>query len=188
MKATVVAFMRFAGARCSSGCTVWSFLATMNQLGFDFQAISWRFCWLEQIRDEGVNDHEGGALEAPSIFFPATSRARSYHAWRASSCRKLRAVELPQPPSIPRAASCGSPVPRMGRPPDPDPLHMYRPTEVVLVLRLLSPASLSGFEQYFCRPRLRTSTAKISPRDRHMVLLLFAMAPPKGSPHFCFQK
>src|SRR4051794_30076214 len=38
----------------------------------------------------------------------------------------------------------GAPVPRMGHAPDTDPLHVHWPTEVVLVLRLLLPASLSG--------------------------------------------
>ena len=31
--------MRFAAKRSSSGWTVWSFLATMYQLGFDFHAV-----------------------------------------------------------------------------------------------------------------------------------------------------
>ena len=35
---TVVAPMRFATKRWRSGCTVRSAFATMNQLGFDFQA------------------------------------------------------------------------------------------------------------------------------------------------------
>jgi hypothetical protein len=37
---TVVAPMRFATKRWRSGCTVRSALATMYQLGFDFQAMS----------------------------------------------------------------------------------------------------------------------------------------------------
>ena len=36
----------------------------------------------------------------------------------------------------------GAPVPGMGRPPDPDPLHMHRPAKIVSVLGLISPASL----------------------------------------------
>jgi hypothetical protein len=40
----VVAPMRFARKRWRSGCTVRSFLATMNQLGFDFQAWPSTFC------------------------------------------------------------------------------------------------------------------------------------------------
>jgi len=35
----VVAPMRLAMARSRSGCTVWSFLPTIYQLGFDFQAV-----------------------------------------------------------------------------------------------------------------------------------------------------
>src|SRR5437868_13455594 len=38
----------------------------------------------------------------------------------------------------------GTPVPRMGHAPGTHPFHVHRPAEVVLVLRLLSPTSLSG--------------------------------------------
>jgi len=41
-------------------------------------------------------------------------------------------------------ALMGTPVPRMSHAPDTDPFHVHWPTEVVLVLRLLLPASLSG--------------------------------------------
>src|ERR1700686_843913 len=37
----------------------------------------------------------------------------------------------------------GAPVPRMGRSPDPDPLHVHRSAKVVSVLGLVSPASLT---------------------------------------------
>jgi hypothetical protein len=43
----MVAPMRFATKRCSSGWTVRSFLATMYQLGFDLQAVPATF-WLNR--------------------------------------------------------------------------------------------------------------------------------------------
>src|SRR6185437_11002653 len=45
----MVAPIRFAAKRCNSGWTVRSFLATMYQLGFDFQAVPSSF-WLNRSR------------------------------------------------------------------------------------------------------------------------------------------
>jgi hypothetical protein len=82
-----------------------------------------------------------------------------------------------------------APIARMSLPPRSHSLYMDWAAKVGLVLRLLLPTSLSrrflaaarqaGFAQYFCRPRLHTSAVNISRQDRHLVLLLFAMAPPK---------
>jgi hypothetical protein len=64
---TVMAPMRFARKRCSSGCTVRSLVATMYQLGFDLQAVPSTF-WLTgplpKRRDQfgGVRDNDAAKV------------------------------------------------------------------------------------------------------------------------------